>query len=259
MGHDLSVSPKDDEDLWPHPSTVFAPLSVRDDKLSAQLVDRYLRVLHGELTVEESEYVAFYKPPLIDVGTEPDGGLVLRISFAGTVTMTDWDGTSEQAQTVISNFAVNGAENSSSSYWVTEGWRTRTTFTGDAPDLGVKSLPPKLPVRVRPADSGPLLLIAIGDDIGRDLILSRDARSEAIVPLDGDELSANDFERLTSAIGTGKYRYSRIVIVTSSGEDVPTSLLDFLTANYGPIIEQGQVATCAMPYRESDARPLHLT
>jgi hypothetical protein len=129
MRDDLVVPPIADGDEWPHPLTVFTPLSVRDDRLAARLIDQYLRVLGGGLTAEEPQYADLYKPPRIEVGTEPDGAQLLRISFGGRTTMTAWDGTQERAISVVNDFGVIAADNASSDYWVTEGW------LGGAPEL----------------------------------------------------------------------------------------------------------------------------
>jgi hypothetical protein len=69
---------------------------VVDGRFAARLIDQHVRVLRGGLTVEEREYASRYKPPLIEVGTQPDGGRLLRVLFGGGVTMTDWDGTQEE-------------------------------------------------------------------------------------------------------------------------------------------------------------------
>ncbi len=99
-----------------------------------------------------------------------------------------------------------------------------------------------------------MLLIAIGDDIGLDLIRSRDPRNESVLPVRGCELS--EVTRLAATLGTGNY--PRVIVVAPSHQDVPASLVAHLRANYRSLVEQGKVATCAMQYRESDAQPLYL-
>ncbi|MDQ1392629.1 MAG: hypothetical protein QOF30_1606 [Acidimicrobiaceae bacterium] len=126
----------DNQDEWPHRLTVFTPLSVVDVGLAERLMDRYLKVLRDRLTRDELQYAVGNKPPGMEVGTEPDGSHVLRISFGGTVTMTNWDGTPEDAMSVVNNFAATAADNVSADYWVTGGWRTQTSFTEQDPDQG---------------------------------------------------------------------------------------------------------------------------
>jgi hypothetical protein len=50
--------------------------------------------------------------------------------------MTNWDGTPEDAMSVVNNFAATAADNVSADYWVTGGWRTQTSFTEQDPDQG---------------------------------------------------------------------------------------------------------------------------
>ena len=98
--HRLLVT-EDEEGLWPHPRTVFTPLSTVDPALAAQLVDQFLEFVRAPLTVEECEYTDRNATPRIDVGTEPDGERLLRISFAGAATLMGWDGTQDEASSLV--------------------------------------------------------------------------------------------------------------------------------------------------------------
>ena len=128
--HRLLVT-EDEEAPWPHPRTVFTPLSTVDPALAVRLVDQFLEIVRAPLTVEERVYTDRYATPRIDVGTEPDGERLLRISFAGAATLMGWDGTQDEASSLVASVAANAASSSSADYWLAEGWRTRTTFGGD--------------------------------------------------------------------------------------------------------------------------------
>ena len=128
--HHLLIT-DDEEGPWPHPRTVFTPLSTVDPALAVQLVDQFLEIVRAQLTVEERYYTGRYATPQIDVGTEPDGQRLLRISFAGAATLTGWDGTQDEASSLVASVAFNAASSSSADFWLAEGWRTRTTFGGD--------------------------------------------------------------------------------------------------------------------------------
>ena len=101
--------------------------------MAAQLVDQFLAIIRAPLTAEEREYTDRYATPRIDVGSEPDGERLLRLSFAGAETLMGWDGTQDEASSLVAGVAANAAISSSADYWLAEGWRTRTTFGGDEP------------------------------------------------------------------------------------------------------------------------------
>ncbi len=131
--HRLLVTEEEQEGPWPHPRTIFTTLSTVDPALAGQLVGRFLEIVRAPLTVEEREYTDRYATPRIDVGTEPGGERLLRISFGGAVTLIDWDGTQDEASSLVAGVAANAASSSSADYWLAEGWRTRTSFGGDEP------------------------------------------------------------------------------------------------------------------------------
>ncbi len=130
QGHHLVVT-QEEERAWPHPATVFTPLVGVDPALAERLEARFAAVLQGELTAAEREYASRYRSPQIEVGTEPGGDHLLRISFGGAITMVEWDGTQDDAALVIDSVASSDAYGASAGYWIHEGWRTRQSFTGE--------------------------------------------------------------------------------------------------------------------------------
>jgi hypothetical protein len=130
-----------DDKGWPDPLTTFRPLSKLNDALAAQLVGQYLEVLDRELSDNERAYAKSFPAPLIEVGTEPGGECLLRISFGGGMTCVGWDGGEDDAVAVVNDLAINPAENASGDYWLDGGWRSQTTFTGTDSENQPRRLP----------------------------------------------------------------------------------------------------------------------
>ncbi len=128
------VTQDEAERPWPHPATTFTPLVAVDRALAQRLEARFVGVLQGELTALEREYASRYRSPQIELGTQPGGEQLLRISFGGAVTLMEWDGTGEDAEAIICGVAANDAYGASADYWRVEGWRTRPTSTGQEGD-----------------------------------------------------------------------------------------------------------------------------
>ncbi len=128
--HHHVVDQDEEERPWPDAETVFTPLVHADRALAERLVARFTQVLHEALSGGEPEYATGYGPPQVEVGTEPGGEQLLRISFGGGVTLMEWDGTEENADAIIQGVAANDAYGASADYWLVEGWRTRPTSTG---------------------------------------------------------------------------------------------------------------------------------
>lgn len=51
--------------------------------------------------------------------------------MGGNETITEWDGTREDAINTIDDVAMSDSYNASGDYWLTRGWRTRTLSSGD--------------------------------------------------------------------------------------------------------------------------------
>lgn len=125
------MSQDEEERPWPHPATVFTPFAAVDPALAERLEARFAGILQGEPTAAEREYASRYRSLRIEVGTEPGGERLLRISFAGAITMMEWDGTQDDAAVIIDSVASSDAYGVSADYWRDEGWRTGQTFTGE--------------------------------------------------------------------------------------------------------------------------------
>jgi hypothetical protein len=72
----------------------------------------------------EQAYGRQWEPPRFEAGRTPKGGTVLRISFAGGQSVTEWDGSDTDAEVIANSYADTSALNSEWDYWVHGGgWK----------------------------------------------------------------------------------------------------------------------------------------
>ena len=80
-----------------------------------------------ELEGRELHALEGLNAPVFEV--ESDGGeVLLSIAFAGSKTTTEWDGSPEEAFELVRQNALSFAYSVSDIYWMSGGWRTKTTF-----------------------------------------------------------------------------------------------------------------------------------
>ena len=119
----------DDAEAWADfEAAKFHPLVEDQPDLAERLWIRFLQRLTAEMSPSEREYAEGWGPPCFDVGVTPRGNRVLRITFAGGSSTTDWSGSEAEAHEIADSVATTSAYDSETDFWVNGGgWRSRSS------------------------------------------------------------------------------------------------------------------------------------
>ena len=81
-------------------AAIFSPMTTADPALAVDLSTRFLERLVFDMSPTERAYALGWEPPRFEVGITPAGGRVLGIYFGGGRSVTDWDGTVADAESI---------------------------------------------------------------------------------------------------------------------------------------------------------------
>jgi hypothetical protein len=101
-------------------------VAVLDERLARHLEEELVRAVRAELDPEELEFFAQVDPPRVEA-VEADGMPAVMVTFYGSVTTTEWDGTEADATEIVLSAVGAAAASISDGYWRAGGWKTRTS------------------------------------------------------------------------------------------------------------------------------------
>src|SRR3981081_1105725 len=92
---------EDDEGWADFEAAEFCPLVDDNVGLAGRLSDRFRTRLVIGMSASERAYAEEWESPRFEVGTTPTGNLVLAIHFAGGRSVTGWDGSEADAESIV--------------------------------------------------------------------------------------------------------------------------------------------------------------
>jgi hypothetical protein len=95
-------------------------------ELADRLVRQFTAAVQERLQPDELAFLATVAPLSITAAAL-DGDLVVKIRLYGQETFIGWDGTEADAVECVMGIVDSAADNISDGYWMTGGWKTRTT------------------------------------------------------------------------------------------------------------------------------------
>lgn len=104
-------------------------LSDVDPALATSLLGLFEETLRNSLSDDERSYLETIRTPArLDVA-RVEGTAAIKLTFFGGNTWLGWDGTDDDARSLVRDLAEAAAANVSSDFWVQgEGWRSRTDY-----------------------------------------------------------------------------------------------------------------------------------
>lgn len=104
-------------------------LSDVDPALATSLLELFEGTLRNSLSEGERNYLETIRAPArLDVA-RVEGTAAIKLTFFGGHTWLGWDGTDDDARSLVQDLAEAAAANVSSDFWVQgEGWLSRTDY-----------------------------------------------------------------------------------------------------------------------------------
>lgn len=96
------------------------------DLIRADVIAQLVADVEGELEGRELHAFGELDPPSLSLEVD-DGAIWLVIALAGTTTACEWDGSRDDALEIAKGAAPSLAFSVSDLYWMSGGWRTRTS------------------------------------------------------------------------------------------------------------------------------------
>lgn len=117
----------DSEWDWDRMETAAVALSEVDPALATSLLELFEVTLRDSLSEEErSHFDTIRTPASLDVARVGETAAI-RLTFFGGHTWLGWDGSDDDARSLVRDLAESAAANVSSDFWIQgEGWRSRT-------------------------------------------------------------------------------------------------------------------------------------
>lgn len=101
-------------------------MAVLDERTARHLEQQFLAAVRAELEPDEVQFLAQVKPPRVEA-LEVGAASAIVVTFYGSVTTTEWDGTHADATEIVLSAVGSAAASISDGYGNTGGWKKRTS------------------------------------------------------------------------------------------------------------------------------------
>lgn len=128
----MQTEPMSDSDWdWDRMEAAASALADVDPALATSLLELFEETLRDSLTGDERRRLeAIRVPAHLEVARVGDAAAI-KLTFLGGHTWLEWDGTDDDARSLVRDLAESAAAKVSADVWVQdEGWRSRTEYGG---------------------------------------------------------------------------------------------------------------------------------
>jgi hypothetical protein len=114
---------------WDRMEVAAVAFSEVDPALAKSLLELFEATLWDSLDEEESSYLETIRTPArLDIARVGETAGI-KLSFFGGHTWLGWDGTEDDARSLVRDLAKSAAAKVSGDFWIQgEGWRSRTEY-----------------------------------------------------------------------------------------------------------------------------------